>query len=72
MEPSPHHMAHIGHPLLGDTVYGRKKPEKGLDGQCLHAFFLKLIHPSTGEPMSFTAPLPAWFTDVLEHLGPKE
>ncbi len=66
------HMAYIGHPLLGDTVYGRKKPEKGLDGQCLHAAQLKLIHPSTGEPMSFSAPLPDWFTDALSRLGPAE
>lgn len=66
------HMAYIGHPLLGDTVYGRKKPEKGLDGQCLHAAQLKLIHPSTGEPMSFSAPLPDWFTDALSRLGPTE
>ena len=66
------HMAHIGHPLLGDTVYGRKKPEKGLDGQCLHAAELKLIHPSTGQPMSFSAPLPDWFSDVLARLGPEE
>ena len=66
------HMAHIGHPLLGDTVYGRKKPEKGLDGQCLHAAELKLIHPSTGQPMSFSAPLPDWFSDALARLGPEE
>ena len=66
------HMAHIGHPLLGDTVYGRKKPEKGLDGQCLHAAELKLIHPSTGQPMSFSAPLPDWFSDTLARLGPEK
>ena len=66
------HMAHIGHPLLGDTVYGRKKPEKGLDGQCLHAAELKLIHPATGEPMVFRAPLPDWFTEALSRLGPEE
>ena len=66
------HMAHVGHPLLGDMVYGHKKPEKGLSGQCLHAFFLKLVHPSPGKPMSFTAPLPDWFTDVLARLGPEE
>ena len=66
------HMAHIGHPLLGDTVYGRKKSEKGLDGQCLHAAELKLIHPSSGKPMSFSAPLPDWFSDALARLGPEE
>ena len=66
------HMAHIGHPLLGDTVYGRKKPEKGLDGQCLHASRLKLIHPSSGQPMEFEAPLPLWFAETLSRLGPEE
>ena len=45
------HMAHIGHPLLGDLVYGHKKPEKGLEGQCLHARSLRFIHPRfTPEP----------------------
>lgn len=63
------HMASIGHPLLGDLVYGRKKPEKGLSGQCLHARRIKFIHPSTREPMSFEAPLPEYFLQVLEHLG---
>ena len=66
------HMAHIGHPLLGDTVYGRKKPEKGLDGQCLHAIRLELIHPTTGQPMTFDAPLPPWFNETLSRLGPEE
>ena len=66
------HMAYIGHPLLGDLVYGRKKPEKGLSGQCLHARELKLIHPVTGMPMTFTAPLPPYFIDVLSRLGPEE
>ena len=66
------HMAYIGHPLLGDLIYGKKKPEKGLSGQCLHARELKLIHPVTGIPMTFTAPLPPYFTDVLSRLGPEE
>ena len=66
------HMAHIGHPLLGDTVYGRKKPEKGLVGQCLHAIRLELIHPATGQPMTFDAPLPPWFNETLSRLGPEE
>ena len=64
------HMAHIGHPLLGDMVYGAGKPEKGLEGQCLHARTLKFIHPRTGEPMELTSPLPAYFTAVLARLGP--
>ena len=64
------HMAHIGHPLLGDMVYGAGKPEKGLEGQCLHARTLKFIHPRTGEPMELTSPLPEYFTAVLARLGP--
>lgn len=66
------HMAHIGHPLLGDLVYGRKKPEKGLEGQCLHARTLKFIHPRTGEPVQVTTELPDYFAEVLSHLGPAE
>lgn len=63
------HMASIGHPLLGDTVYGAKKPYPGLDGQCLHAAQLTFTHPSTGERMTVEAPLPDWFRAVLDKLG---
>ncbi len=63
------HMAYIGHPLLGDLVYGRKKPEKGLSGQCLHARTLRFIHPSTDETMTVDTPLPDYFTQVLGKLG---
>ena len=45
------HLASIGHPLLGDTVYGAKKPVPGLTGQCLHARRLRFVHPATGEPV---------------------
>ena len=62
------HLASIGHPLLGDTVYGSKKPWPGLAGQCLHARRLRFIHPSTGEPLELECPLPDWFRDVLEKL----
>ena len=65
------HMAHIGHPLLGDLVYGVGKPEKGLSGQCLHARQLKFRHPRTGEQISLTTELPAYFTEVLSRLGNK-
>lgn len=65
------HMAKTGHPILGDLVYGRKKPEKGLSGQCLHARSLKFIHPRTGEKIELFAPLPEYFTEVLEKLGPE-
>ena len=63
------HMAHIGHPLLGDFVYGSPSPEKGLEGQCLHAKKLKFIHPKTGESIELETELPDWFKDVLSKLG---
>ncbi|MGI6028406.1 MAG: RluA family pseudouridine synthase [Candidatus Heteroscillospira sp.] len=63
------HMAHIGHPLLGDLVYGRKRPEKGLSGQCLHARELKFIHPRTGEQVHLYTELPEYFQTVLGKLG---
>lgn len=59
------HMAYIGHPLLGDVVYGSKKPVPGLAGQCLHAAQLSFVHPATGERLTVEAPLPGWFTDIL-------
>lgn len=63
------HMAGIGHPLLGDQVYGPAKvPFSGLQGQTLHAGVLGIIHPSTGEYMEFTAPLPAYFEALLKKL----
>ena len=65
------HMAHIGHPLLGDLVYGHKKPEKGLEGQCLHARSLRFIHPRTGETVEITSELPDYFKEVLAKLGPE-
>ena len=63
------HMAHIGHPVLGDFVYGRKKAELGLTGQCLHARVLKFRHPSTSSPVELQAPLPEYFTAILGTLG---
>lgn len=65
------HMAYIGHPLLGDGIYGGKCPEKGLEGQCLHAGELCFTHPRTEEPVRLTAPLPPYFTDVIRKLGPE-
>lgn len=63
------HMASIGHPLLGDQVYGPAKvPFSGLQGQTLHAGVLGIIHPSTGEYMEFSAPLPAYFEAILKKL----
>ena len=64
------HMAHIGHPLLGDEVYGHAKlPEKGLVGQCLHAKELQFIHPRTGEAVRLDTELPDYFKEVLTRLG---
>lgn len=62
------HMAYIGHPILGDTVYGHKKPELGQDSQCLHAGTLSFRHPRDGRPVLVFAPLPEYFTKVLEKL----
>ena len=62
------HLASIGHPLLGDTVYGAKKPVPGLAGQCLHARRLRFVHPSTGEPVELECPLPEWFQDILRKI----
>jgi len=62
------HMASIGHPLLGDTVYGGRKPWPGLAGQCLHARRLKFVHPATGEPVELECPLPDWFQRVLRQI----
>ena len=62
------HMAYIGHPILGDTVYGHKKPELGQDSQCLHAGALCFQHPRDGHPVMVFAQLPAYFQEVLEKL----
>ena len=62
------HMAHIGHPILGDAVYGRKKPELGQTSQCLHAGALCFRHPRDLRPVMVLAPLPDYFQEVLEKL----
>ncbi|MGI6010364.1 MAG: RluA family pseudouridine synthase [Ruminococcus sp.] len=62
------HMSHIGHPLLGDDVYGPAKCPFNLQGQCLHAMVLGFMHPVTGEYMEFTAPLPEYFNQLLQKL----
>ena len=62
------HMAYIKHPLLGDTVYGPKKPLYGAQGQMLHAKTLGFVHPSTGEYMEFDSELPEEFQTILEKL----
>lgn len=62
------HARHLGHPVVGDTVYGIKKQKFTLNGQLLHAWQLQLTHPSTGEVMIFEAPLPEYFKSVLSKL----
>ena len=64
------HMARLGHPLLGDGIYGGKSGEKGLEGQCLHARELSFLHPRSGETIHLTTELPAYFLAVLSRLGP--
>ena len=59
------HAKLLGHPVVGDPVYGYKKQRFTLDGQLLHAFRLTLTHPRTGERMTFEAPLPADFEHIL-------
>ncbi len=62
------HLSWRNHPILGDTVYGHKKPELGLDSQCLHARELTFCHPRTGETMTVSCPLPEYFENVLKKL----
>ena len=62
------HLAHIGYPVLGDVVYGRKKPELGMSSQCLHARKLCFHHPSTNENIELCADLPDYFAEVLAKL----
>jgi 23S rRNA pseudouridine1911/1915/1917 synthase len=64
------HMAYLGHPVAGDTVYGPKKPLAGLEGQCLHARVIGFRHPRDGRYLEFTSELPPYFTDFLKRLKP--
>ena len=63
------HMAALGHPVAGDTVYGSSKPIPGLEGQCLHARTVGFVHPQTGEYMEFTSELPPYFTAFLQKIS---
>lgn len=63
------HLASVGHPLLGDVVYGSKKPFPGLAGQCLHAKKLSFVHPRTGERVEAECPLPGWFEQVRDRVS---
>lgn len=63
------HMAEIGHPVVGDMVYSNGKNEFGVIGQCLHAKKLEFCHPITGKEMSFEAPLPEYFENIINSFG---
>ena len=62
------HAKHLGHPVVGDPVYGYKKQKFTLNGQLLHAWQLELDHPSLGKRMTFNAPLPPAFCEILQKL----
>lgn len=62
------HAKYLGHPVVGDPVYGIKKQKFKLNGQLLHAYRLTFTHPSSGKEMTFEAPLPDYFTSVLNKL----
>ncbi len=66
------HMAHLGHPVAGDPVYGPKKIITRLEGQCLHAGKIGFVHPRSGAYLEFEAPLPEYFTSFLRGLTPQE
>ncbi len=65
------HMAYIGHPVAGDEVYGPKKVQKGLNGQCLHAKHIGFVHPRTNEWLEFESDLPEYFKNFLNKLDNK-
>ena len=65
------HLASLGHPLLGDTVYGSQKNPYHLEGQCLHAAVLGFRHPADGRYLEFSAPLPDYFEELLRKLRKK-
>ncbi len=62
------HMAHLGHPLLGDEVYGGRKTKDASQGQCLHAYLLGFVHPKDGRYMEFSVPDPEYFEKILNSL----
>lgn len=66
------HLSYIGHPVVGDPVYGHDKTDYGTHGQCLHARKIGFIHPRTGEYLEFISPLPDYFTALLLKIMPKD
>lgn len=63
------HMAYIGHPVAGDTVYGNVRYRLGMEGQCLFAKYISFVHPITGGTLTFEAARPAYFSDALRRAG---
>ena len=63
------HMAYLGHPLVGDPLYGTRKNNLDFPGQALHAYALGFVHPRTGEELYFEAPIPEHFQSVLKTLA---
>lgn len=63
------HMAHLGHPVAGDPVYGSENHKLGLQGQCLFAKYISFTHPVTGEVLAFEADRPRFLTDTLKKIG---
>ena len=63
------HMAHIGHPVAGDTVYGNVRYRLGMEGQCLFAKYISFVHPISGQVMTFEAARPTYFSDALRRAG---
>ena len=63
------HMAHIGHPVAGDTVYGNARYKLAMEGQCLFAKYISFVHPISGRTMTFEAARPAYFSDALRRAG---
>ena len=62
------HLSHIGYPIIGDEEYSNGKNEWGIKGQCLHAFRLEFMHPTTGKQMKLEAKLPKYFEEILKDL----
>ena len=62
------HMASLGHPLLGDTVYGSVKNSYRLQGQALHAMTIGFMHPRTGRYLEISAPLPEYFYELIKRM----
>ena len=64
------HMNYIGHPVVGDPVYGSRRNRFGLAGQALHSESIEFVHPSTGEVLRFSCDVPSYYSDLLEKLTP--